>query len=308
MPATSSTSTLRQTDFLPNRFSGDVVDRDLCTAHILTFQDYLDAHGYDTTNSESFPDISKIFKRSLQGQARLWIEGKQFKSFDDLKSAFVCRFSGTKSSYAHVQEFNNITFTPGESAEVHLQKIKQAAARIQYTERQVRDKFLSTISPKCRAAVLMSAPESADSDALAKRAQCFMDLETESDSGHTRGVVFTAQTEEINSLKEEIAALKLSNQHDQRQRSHSRGRSPNRHDRSAPRSRWPSYSANNRDRRDDSRGRSPYRQQSQQRRKPICDYCLIPGHVWRQCRKRDRDMEARHNPSNMYSQNNNQGF
>ena len=168
MATSSSTPTLRQTDFLPNRFSGDSIDRDLCTAHMLSFQDYLDAHAYETDDTSSFPTILKIFKRSLQGQARLWIEGKNFTTFEDLKSSFIGRFSGTKSSYAHIQEFQNVTFTPGDSAEVHLQKIRQAASRIGYGEKQIRDKFLATMSAKCRAPLLKSAPEGADSDAHSK--------------------------------------------------------------------------------------------------------------------------------------------
>ena len=101
-PSTPTFPTLRQTDFLPNRFSGDTIDRDRCTAHILTFQDYLDAHDYDASDAAQLHTIIKIFKRSLQGQARLWIDGKAFDSFDALKSAFIGRLSGTKSKYAHV--------------------------------------------------------------------------------------------------------------------------------------------------------------------------------------------------------------
>ena len=150
---TPSTPTLRQMDFLPNRFSGETIDRDLCTAHILMFEDYLDTHKYDKTDASSFPTILQTSKRSLQGQAGLWIEGKAFATYEDLKSSFIGWFSGTKSEYAHVQEFNALTFTQGDSAEIHLQKICQAASRIGYDEKQIRDKFLTTIPAKCRAAV-----------------------------------------------------------------------------------------------------------------------------------------------------------
>ena len=35
---------LRPTDYLPKRFDGSKLDRDLCVAHFLTFQDNLCAH------------------------------------------------------------------------------------------------------------------------------------------------------------------------------------------------------------------------------------------------------------------------
>ena len=46
---TTTRHNLRQTDFLPARFSGARLDRNDSTAHFLTFTDYLDAHDIDTT-------------------------------------------------------------------------------------------------------------------------------------------------------------------------------------------------------------------------------------------------------------------
>ena len=294
-----ATPTLRQTDFLPNRFSGDIIDRDQCTAHILTFEDYLDAHDHDHTDAQQLATIVKIFKRSLQGQARLWIDNKTFASYTELKAAFISRFSGTKSKYAHVQEFSAITMRAGESAEIYLQRIRQAAARIGYGETQIRDKFLSTLPAKCRTAILLSLPDTADSEQIANRAQCYLDLDV--DTSTQREVTFSAQTDEINKLREEIAAIKVD-------ASKFRGRSRERNSRS-PGRRQDRSSSDGR-----SRNRSPYfrdntsnSRQHRPRRKIICDYCLIPGHKWRDCRKRQRDLSSRkgntaHNDQNTKTQ------
>ena len=89
MTEDKSRPTLRQTDFLPARFSGDRLDRDESTAHFLTFTDYLDAQHISTTDAQQLPTILKVFKRTLQGQARLWIDKLTFKYFDDLKDSFI---------------------------------------------------------------------------------------------------------------------------------------------------------------------------------------------------------------------------
>jgi hypothetical protein len=295
-------TTLRQTDFLPNRFSGDTISRDQCTAHILTFEDYLDAHDYDHTDHAQLPTILKVFKRSLQGQARLWIDNKTYTTYMDLKAAFISRFSGTKSKYAHVQEFNAITMESNESAEIYLQRIRQAAMRIGYGEAQIRDKFLSTLPTKCRTAILLSLPDTADSEQIASRAQCYLDLDV--DTSSQREVTFSAQTDEINKLREEIAAIKVETSRNDRSRSHERhSRSPGR--------RWSSRStSSDRRKRNDnqfSRNQDSYRSNSRSRYKPkpriICDYCLIPGHKWRDCRKRKRELEDRKGQATDNAQN-----
>ena len=85
----SSRPNLRQTDFLPARFSGARLARDDSTAHFLTFADYLDAHDIDTTDANQLPTIVQTFKRTLQGQARLWIDKLTFRTYDDLKDSFI---------------------------------------------------------------------------------------------------------------------------------------------------------------------------------------------------------------------------
>ena len=302
--------TLRQTDFLAHRFSGDMIlDRDLCTAHMLTLDDYLDAHDYDSTKPDDFPTILRTFKRSLQGQARLWIEGKTFRSYDDLKDAFITRFSNSKSSYAHVKEFNSLTMTDGESAEAFLQKVRQSAAQIGYGDVQVRDKFLDSLPPKCRAAILMSGPDKLTSDDIASKAQLFIDIQTD-DHSTTKELTFATQSE-IDRLRDDLNSLKLNDAPDQtRGRTRHRGRGPHSrsvsagrsHERSAGRSPY----RNDRPPNKDHYTRSPYRNdrapnyRHNDRRAIICNYCFIPGHVWRQCRKRQRDIETRGHQQQYY--------
>ena len=63
---------------------------------MITFQDYLDAHNIDVTKSTELDRILKTFKRTLQGQAQLWIDGQTFPTFNDLRDTFIRRFSPAK--------------------------------------------------------------------------------------------------------------------------------------------------------------------------------------------------------------------
>ena len=293
-PTTATTrQTLRQTDFLPSRFSGDRLDRDSSTAHFLTFDDYLDAHDIDTADPDQFPTILRTFRRTLQGQARLWIDGLTFNSYTDLKDGFVRRFSPAKSSYSHIRDFNTMTMTDGESAEAYLQRLRLTATYIDYGETQIKHRLLDSLPDDCRAAILLSAPttDSLTNDEIAAKAQLFLDLKTTK----TKELTFSAQSE-IEDLREQITSLKMTNDDRGRDR-HRRSPTPRRRntERSTSRNRRQDQS---RDKSYDRRGRSPYRNDDRRNRRPrlICDYCQIPGHVWRECRKRLRTATATRPP------------
>ena len=318
-------NTLRQTDFLPTRYTGDRLNRDDSTAHFLTFEDYLDAHDIDATDTDQFPIILKTFRRTLQGQARLWIDGLQFSTYDDLKDAFVRRFSPAKSSYSHVRDFNTMTMTDGESAEAYLQRLRLTATYIDYGETQIRHRLLDSLPDDCRAAILMSASATVlTSDEIAAKAQLFLDLRHDSNKP-TKELTFSAQAE-IDNLRDQITSLKVTNSQDNdKDRGRTRHRRPstptrtsrsasNDHDHQSHRS--DRNHDRNRDPSLNRRGMSPHRRDNSytgQRPRPrlTCDYCHIPGHVWRHCRRRLNDAEQqqqqqyRQQQQHPYQQNNN---
>ena len=200
----------------------------------------------------------------------------------------------------------------GESTEAFLQRLRLTASYIDYGETQIKHRLLDSLPDDCRATILMSA-STADiskltNDAIAAKAQLYLDLKTNSTT-RTKDLTFSAQSE-IDDLREQINSLKVTNTSDStrgrsqtrrpatppptnsrsasRDRDHSRGRYDRRQDQSRDRHdrhRDPSY----------DRGRSPYRNNTDRRdRQPrprlLCHYCHIPGHFWRECRKRHRDM------------------
>ena len=211
---------LRQTDFLPTRFSGDRLDRDNSTAHFLSFTDYLEAQDIDTNDPDQLTDIVKLFKRTLQGHARLWIDGLTFFSYTDLNNAFIRRFSPAKSTYSQTRDFNTTVMTDGESTEAFLQRLRQTATQINYGETQVRHRLLEALPNDCRAAILLTSAGQTN-DEIAAKAQLYMDLKGTSQGSNTKELTFCAQSE-IDQIKEQVQVLKLQSSND------NRGRSPHR--------------------------------------------------------------------------------
>ncbi len=256
---------LRQTDYLPTRFDGSTLDRDRCRSHFLTFEDYLVAHELDDpADAEEVHNVVQIFKRTLTGKARLWIEGKVFPNVAALRNAFLARFSPSQTEFAHSKAFDNIQYKDGDSAEEHLSKIQDIADRIGYGEAQIRHRFLHSLPPKCRDAVIMSAPVGANAQQLAEIAQRSLELKT---LDPQKEVTFSTQVNSLNddlaAMREELNSLRLGNQ-DNTEKPVSKYSAENRHE----------------------RGR---------KRTIFCDYCLKPGHKWRECRFRKERLNKRKN-------------
>ena len=131
-----------------------------------------------------------------------------------------------------------MTMTDGESADAFLQRLRQAASRVDYGDKQIRDKFLDSLPHDCQSAILMTATDETTTDEFASKAQLFFDLNKTSTT--TKEVTFVTQ-DELNRLSDEISSLKMTDKHD-RQNVQSRGRSRERRphtprfDRSATRS------------------------------------------------------------------------
>jgi len=177
---------LRPTDFLPRSYNGEKLDYDLCYAHYLSFFDYLVAQALYNPDEAGLPDmlrINTLFKSTLHGQARLWAEGLVFENLEDLKARFLQRFSPSHSQYSNVRSFNTILYTPGDTAQQTLNKLRLAAQRIGYDERQIRDRFMQILPQDCLASVIMSAPPDADVNILAEKAQQYFDFAPKYQSG-----------------------------------------------------------------------------------------------------------------------------
>ena len=173
---TSRSTHLRVTDFLPSKFDGKV-NTDIAQAHLLGFQDYLEIHGLQDPRDQSQLDyVIQLFKRTLADTARLWIHSQTFTSLDELKQNFLKRFGTNNTYYAQRQAFDKFSYQTGDSAHVHLSKLEKAAMTLDYSRDQIRDKFIDTLPPACRSAVLMTVSPDTTLPELVDKAQCYFDL------------------------------------------------------------------------------------------------------------------------------------
>ena len=280
---------LRTTDFLPSRFKGETINSDLARAHFLAFQDYLDAHNIaQPEDNAALLRITNTFKRTLEGQARLWIEGKQFQSFQELRTRFLARFSPSNSHFAKSQEFQALTYTAGDTAEVHLAKITKVAHMLQYNDDQVRDKFLSSLPTQCRSAVLMAAPMDAPLPLLVDKAQCYFDLQS---SQNSTASAIAADVMTTQDMRKPTAQGKTF-QSDMQDIVHRMEALESKFTKSEqPKEQARSSRSRNREQRgnfDQNRRRSYNRSSNQRRRfnSIMCDFCSRQGHTWRNCFER----------------------
>ena len=294
---------LKLTDALPTGFTGETLKREDAQAHWLSFEDYLITHGLDNpADAAAVNVIVNRFKLTLSKTARLWINGKNFANLDALQTAFVTRFSAQHSHFANVKLFDDMRYTPGEAAELYLNRIRLAAAPIGYGDDIIKNKFMATLPDACKANVLMSVADDATPDQVARLAQKCMDAVPEVQ----REVSFSATVDsdnrptatldvarELTSIRDELHSLRLDN--DAKSRGRNRYRSPNHrgdsHSHTRSRDRHRSISRNRPSERSHSRGRYRSNSRSRSRRVIFCDYCKYPGHKWRNCRKRHADMQ-----------------
>ena len=280
---------LRVTDFLPSRFSGKDLNADLAQAHLLAFIDYLRLHELeDPQDEDALLHIVNTFKCTLQGQARIWIEGKNFESLEDLQTQFVSRFSPSSSRYALTKQFQAVTYTAGETAEVLLSKISKLGRKLHCNDTQIRDRFLEALPDDCRSAVLMAAPEDALISTLVTKAQCFLDL----NSGEGRNKIsasqdtsFAAQNDEhsgvspphsdIQELITKIDNLQTAYEREDKARNTVRSSSR----RPPSRARYRSQD----NRRFSPRNRQNFSPRVQYYSTIVCNFCGMQGHIYRNC-------------------------
>ena len=108
---------LKLTDYMPRRFDG--VKNVEGKAHIDCLNDYFSIQNIDNDRRKV-----DLFKLSLEGQARIWLDPiKEAMSYERLSMEFVKHFAGITSYQSNLHRFRSLKWNETESLELYKQKL-----------------------------------------------------------------------------------------------------------------------------------------------------------------------------------------
>ncbi|KAK6178666.1 hypothetical protein SNE40_011193 [Patella caerulea] len=186
-----------------DRFDGNIIDRDNARAHTLSFEDYL----YQTDISPEDGDLEhvvRLFKQSLKGSARLWVENRDFDSYASLKEQFINKFSTTKTTLGLFSQYSSLQYDCSLSPLDNLERITKLASQLDYNASQIRDKFISVLPNNCKQSVIMVSSDDTPVEILAAKAQRYFDVSSSVPSSTAKEVSFS-----MSELQDEVSNLTL---------------------------------------------------------------------------------------------------
>ena len=129
---------LRYSDGLPPKFHGQSCDN--AQAHWHAFQDYVALHKLNQQAQ------LQRFKLTLGSDARLWIDNKNYQNVNDLKTAFINKYSGINSRDAAIEQWPSLRYQGNESLEDYATKLRRLADCLDYGDEIIKDRFLSSFT------------------------------------------------------------------------------------------------------------------------------------------------------------------
>ena len=167
---------LRQNDFLPTSFNGTQNAR----SHFLSYEDYCTIHDLQE------PDRIARFKLTLSGEARQWIEGKQFATFQEMKNQFIRYFTGAHTNLGTTAQFRNLKYIPGETLEKYASRIRALAEEGGINDQMCVSQFMIGLPSSLRKDLASTGLDNLN--ALVERGQLILDLNGETQNNETTPV------------------------------------------------------------------------------------------------------------------------
>lgn len=183
-------------------------DKEDATAHFYNYQDYVAeqvrvAPAGDAVRNA--PAQIVIFKLTLRGAARRWIEPLQFASVDALKTAFLARFSSDNTREQDIESLADVKLRPDESVNDFTDRLTQAAARLQFADAFTKDWFIGGLPINMRLFVKSNNPT--DLVNAVKYAREFERVSR--GSAESAAVQLSVQNQNQNDLIEQLSLLVL---------------------------------------------------------------------------------------------------
>ena len=271
----------RPSDFLPQKKFGGRPGED-AYSHILEYEYYCRAQ-----NLNAQAQLAR-FGGTLTGQALIWLDGQNFHGYNELREAFLTYFSGIHSREGAVEQWKTTIYTPGESIDQYLVRLRRLAQRLNYNNELIKDQFLAGLPANIR---VNAAINGGNLNEVAQRAQRYIEMTSGSQANVTSGITFQMTDlqmalERINVLEEKFGYRGRTERRAQtpgrsgENRSSSRDRDRRNRERSRSRDRRP---YKEQDRRDRSKSFDRRRERSKSRDRRSCFWCFEEGHQILQC-------------------------
>lgn len=190
------------------RFDGLKLNRDFALSHFLQFSDYLDYNEIDhePDSVAGVAQLVTIFKQTLKGDARLWIEGKIFRSLEDLRTQFIERFSEATTNFSLNQQFSQFTYNPDISPVENLEKLQKITTQLHMSENQVKHKFICILPNQCQQSIMLSSNDNTTLHEITQKTQIYFDITKTTTA--SKEVSFATTEPSFSGLEKEFKDLK----------------------------------------------------------------------------------------------------
>ena len=219
--------------FTPNLFYGK--DGEDAISHFYNYCDWLDE--LVRQSAEAAPvrqeaNQIQMFKLTLRGEARKWIENLNFTTSARLKTSFIDKFGKEPSREQNIEEMAKSKLEPNETVTKYADRITQTGVRLGFQEDLTKDWFVNGLPLQMKLYITGASPDTfADTVNKAKEYERLCKSKAEPLASIVQP---SAQEEESASLLQELRQLVLigkrtNNSRNQRQRSYdssSRSREP----------------------------------------------------------------------------------
>ena len=146
-------------DYFSCKFTGECGDQNEAELHYRDFELYYEAH-----KATLLSDRLVLFRRTLAGKAKLWLDRSTFASTAKLKSEFLKKFGKVKTQAVYVRDFYHAKLNEGEDVEQYAFRIKEAANALGVSNAdKVKDNFLRGLPPSLFNILVLNRKESLDS-------------------------------------------------------------------------------------------------------------------------------------------------
>ena len=182
------------------------------TSHFLNFQDNItDLQAIAPEDAPIHTVRAQVnkFKKTLRGKPRLWMEGKNFDTIEELRKAFIGKYGKEPSRSEDMRQLTRAHIGVKESLNEYADRLSEAARRLEFQEEFLVDLFVAGLPSEQQLYVRGKGPRSMER--ALKDAKEYRDIQKASTISPSANVQFAVQEEktsgQLSQVIDELKAL-----------------------------------------------------------------------------------------------------